>query len=63
MSERDIFNDAERNLKHAEYTMKSFLALVSPPFIWIFNKICEVFENLFENQDEQTKFQLKKLPF
>lgn len=60
---RDIFNDAEDNFKNAEQTMTAFWNMIKPPFIWVFNKIVAVFENVFESKDETTKYHLNKLPF
>lgn len=58
----DMFNEAERNFANAEAGLMAFWNIIKKPIMFVINKISELFEKIFQEEDETTKFQLKKLP-
>jgi hypothetical protein len=59
---KDIFSEAEANFAYAEKSLTAFWDLIKKPIMFIFNKIVDLLEGVFQSEDETTKFQLKKLP-
>lgn len=59
---RDMFNEAEANFANAEKSLTAFWNLIKKPFIFLLDKISNALEKIFQEEDETTQFQLKKLP-
>lgn len=59
---RDMFSEAETNFANAEKSLKVFFNLIKKPFMFIFNKFSYWMDKIFDNEDETTKIQLKRLP-
>lgn len=59
---RDMFNEAEANFANAEKSLTAFWNLIKKPLIFLLDKISNALEKIFQEEDETTQFQLKKLP-